>query len=77
MLEQAKETTVLRHIVMIHPPTDEVMEASKVAGIQVHSFDALVKAGAEMADRPPITPPSPADLAVVCYTSGTTGDPKG
>lgn len=53
------------------------MEASKTTEVQVHSFDNLVKVGAEMAEKPPITPPSPDDLAVVCYTSGTTGDPKG
>ncbi|PRD32919.1 UNVERIFIED_CONTAM: Acsl5, partial [Trichonephila clavipes] len=25
----------------------------------------------------PILPPNPSDVATVCYTSGTTGDPKG
>jgi len=77
LLEQAKETPVLRHIVMIHPPTAEVLEASKATEVQVHSFDDIVKVGADMAEKPPITPPTPEDLAVVCYTSGTTGDPKG
>ena len=76
-MAQAKETPVLRHIVMINPLTDEVVAAAATADVKVYSFDAVVKLGAETTPRPALCPPSADDLAVICYTSGTTGDPKG
>ena len=68
---------MLRHIIMIHPVTDEVLEAAQGTDIQVSSYDEVVKLGAETTPKPALKPPTPDDLAVVCYTSGTTGDPKG
>ena len=77
LLAQAKETSVLRHIIMINPLTEEVIEAARAADIKVSNFDEIVKLGAEASPRPELNLPTPDDLAVICYTSGTTGDPKG
>ncbi len=41
---------------------------------RVVSFEQLLEEGAE--DPVPPNPPAPEDVATVCYTSGTTGDPK-
>ncbi|MFE0021381.1 long-chain fatty acid--CoA ligase [Amycolatopsis sp. NPDC059021] len=44
------------------------------AGVQVHSYDALLAAQSDEFDWPLVDERS---AAAMCYTSGTTGDPKG
>ena len=53
---------------------DEV-DAAALAGVTTTPMDELVAAGAHAACEP--TPPAPGDVAVVMYTSGTTGTSKG
>jgi len=49
--------------------------AARVPGVTVVTLDAVRAAGGA-APQPP-TPPAPNDVATICYTSGTTGNPKG
>ncbi|WP_308297427.1 long-chain fatty acid--CoA ligase [Tsukamurella paurometabola] len=64
-------TPNVQHVIVANGPK-EALEAPE--GITVHSFDELIAgepttfAWPEIAERDP---------AVMCYTSGTTGDPKG
>ena len=44
-------------------------------GVRVVSYEEFLDSGAKNPVAP--TPASPDDLATICYTSGTTGDPKG
>ena len=58
---------------------DAVEEDEKKAladkGITLYSWDEIIAMGKENMTDP--QPPKPDDLATICYTSGTTGDPKG
>lgn len=51
------------------------LQRAKNRGIDIHSFDEVEKLGA--AKSFPEVEPKPSDLCTVCYTSGTTGNPKG
>jgi long-chain acyl-CoA synthetase len=57
-------------------PTDE-QRAKLPERVAVHAMDAVVAMGDKTASKVPPVPPAPTDTAVIMYTSGTTGAPKG
>jgi len=76
LLEQCDKCPKLKNIVKIGSAvTDEEKAAGDKVGVKVISFKDLEELG--KSHRHEKKPPKPEDLAVVCYTSGTTGDPKG
>ena len=65
----------LKDVVSISEPPADAAEALKAAGITIHKMDDLVAAGLKEPCEP--TPLANEDTAVLMYTSGTTGNPKG
>lgn len=65
----------VKTIVTISEVEAETKEKLEAGGVKVATFDELVKMGT---DEPvAATPPTPEDTAVIMFTSGTTGVPKG
>jgi len=65
----------LRKIVIIKDVRPATRQRAKNRGIDIIKFDEVEKMGASKSL--PEVPPSPSDLCTICYTSGTTGNPKG
>ncbi|XP_042895972.1 long-chain-fatty-acid--CoA ligase 6 [Parasteatoda tepidariorum] len=64
LLNEAKNTPHLRRIILVKKASDELKLLAQTAKVQLIAFSEL-------------DPPTPSMVATVCYTSGTTGDPKG
>ena len=75
LIEQSKTSKHLKTIIKIGTVSEEETAAASEVGVKLLSFCEVEKAGAENPVKPVI--PTPKDMAVVCYTSGTTGNPKG
>ncbi|XP_064367110.1 long-chain-fatty-acid--CoA ligase 1 isoform X2 [Dromaius novaehollandiae] len=69
------ETPVLNTIVIMEPFGIDLVERGKKCGVEIFSMTEIEELGRANRQKP--MPPKPEDLAVVCFTSGTTGNPKG
>ncbi|KAI6181270.1 Arachidonate--CoA ligase [Aphelenchoides besseyi] len=78
LIKQRESCPSLHTIVVLDSqiPSDAI-EQAKESNIRLLSFGELEKIGREYENRVPLEPPTANDLATICYTSGTTGQPKG
>lgn len=66
----------IKHVVTMTKCEDAALtEQVKTAGSSLHSIDEAVESGKTASFSPRL--PTPEDVAVIMYTSGTTGTPKG
>uniref|UniRef100_A0A6J0SGP3 Long-chain-fatty-acid--CoA ligase n=1 Tax=Pogona vitticeps TaxID=103695 RepID=A0A6J0SGP3_9SAUR len=72
--EQGK-TPGLKIIILMDPFDDTLKERGAKQGIEILSLQEIESIGRKNLSKP--VPPKPEDLCMVCFTSGTTGDPKG
>ncbi|KAM5279348.1 long-chain-fatty-acid--CoA ligase 1 isoform 3-T6 [Hipposideros larvatus] len=70
-----KLTPGLKIIVIMDSYGTDLLERGKKCGVEILSMKAMEDLG--RANRRKPKPPTPEDLAVICFTSGTTGNPKG
>ncbi|NWV84025.1 ACSL1 ligase, partial [Dasyornis broadbenti] len=69
------ETPILNTIVIMESFGVDLVERGRKCGVEVFSMRELEELGRAHRQKP--MPPKPEDLAVICFTSGTTGNPKG
>ncbi|XP_062358042.1 long-chain-fatty-acid--CoA ligase 6 isoform X4 [Cinclus cinclus] len=72
---ERRETPGLRSIILMDPFEKELTERGKRCGVCIQTMQEVEDCGRESRHVP--VPPRPEDLSIVCFTSGTTGNPKG
>ncbi|XP_035211177.1 long-chain-fatty-acid--CoA ligase 5-like [Stegodyphus dumicola] len=75
LLEKRDNYPCLKQLVVTNEVSDEVKELARKMEVNLHLFNEIEKRG--KLNPSPTVAPSPSDIATICYTSGTTGDPKG
>ncbi|NXI09980.1 ACSL5 ligase, partial [Irena cyanogastra] len=70
-----KKTPCLKIIVLMDLFDKELKDRGAEVGIEILSLQEVEELGRNNIREP--VPPKPEDLSVVCFTSGTTGNPKG
>ncbi|KAM9462131.1 long-chain-fatty-acid--CoA ligase 5 [Clarias gariepinus] len=68
-------TPVLKTIIVMDPFDAAVTERASKCTVEILSLKDVEALGKDNLRKP--IPPKPEDLSIVCFTSGTTGDPKG
>ncbi|XP_041426043.1 long-chain-fatty-acid--CoA ligase 5 isoform X2 [Xenopus laevis] len=66
---------VLKSIVLMEQIDTELKERGAKCRVEILTMEEVEYLGKENFKKP--VPPKPSDLSLVCFTSGTTGDPKG
>ncbi|ORZ22655.1 hypothetical protein BCR42DRAFT_406711 [Absidia repens] len=66
----------IKHVIIMDNNVDSIeKEHAEQVGLLVHTFDQVEAIGSEIDEESAL--PSADDIATICYTSGTTGVPKG
>ncbi|XP_075712558.1 long-chain-fatty-acid--CoA ligase 6 isoform X2 [Rhinoderma darwinii] len=69
------ETPGLKSVVLMDAVDQQLVERGKNCSVRIQTMQELEECGQKNRRSP--VPPTPEDLSIVCFTSGTTGNPKG
>ncbi|KAM0966338.1 hypothetical protein ACFX2C_022108 [Malus domestica] len=75
LLSFLADIPTVRLIVVVGGMDDQMPSLPSSAGVKVVTYSKLLSQGSSSLQ--PFFPPKPEDVATICYTSGTTGTPKG
>lgn len=68
-------TPGLKLVILMDPFEEDLKKRGEKCGVEILSLFDAENLGKENFRKP--VPPAPEDLSIICFTSGTTGDPKG
>src|SRR5881227_611178 len=68
------QAPTVKHVIVTGGPLGETPGTDQLTGVTVHSYEDLLAAEPDSFDWPDLDETS---AAAMCYTSGTTGNPKG
>ena len=75
LIDLQHEKSPLKMIITLYSPTKQMIEQAKSKNLQLITYEELINLGKENLIKP--SPPSLHDLALIMFTSGSTGYPKG
>ncbi|KAK4266368.1 hypothetical protein QN277_027304 [Acacia crassicarpa] len=75
LLSYLSDIPTVRLIVVVGGMDDQIPSLPSSAGVEIMTYSKLQNLG--RSNRVPFCPPKPDDVVTICYTSGTTGTPKG
>lgn len=76
MIKVGTKCGSLKNLVMFDKPTEEQLKRAAESNLRLYSYAEILEEGKNHTDVTLIEP-KPDTIYMFCYTSGTTGDPKG
>ena len=77
-LVKEKRTNKLKNLIVVDSEDEpNLLEELKTLGINIYKFDDIIEKGKSEGQNIILNPAKPESICTICYTSGTTGNPKG
>ena len=77
-LIKEKRTNKLKNLIVLDSEDEpKLLEELKSLGIKIYTFDEILEKGKTEGKDIILNPAKPESICTICYTSGTTGNPKG